>query len=487
MARRKTRPFLLHEIMSSFHSSQENEDNSKSSSILINDSSQQTTHSGQSIVHHNPLFKANTLGESKAQRSVQVINSRTLIDTQNIVIVSPATTSTTSCNNPQDVFLDKANSKPLSNTIAPSRPEDELKAQNSSLPTMHPTRGPGYLANRRSAAFAISQDEYADGQSAVVGKDLPGIGLTTATLSTLKGKSSTIRLLTSIDGKARVTTGNESPPQAQPVVDPVTTPRVRAGLQRSQSAIESNNPSATFSRHSMTGRSRDARTWEFYCDNDSGSALTEQAKREQSGSAIGPIALIRSSSKKAKAQATNKRNANASKHEPMKRQKPDSLTGKPKFSRALSSVARLQSVTGNMQKERVKATDKDSKPRPKSDLYEYYSGDSDKENWEPGTRRRNVERVTNPQASGHRRRPVLEENGRIPSQSSSLDILMNHENVTPRASRPKAKAANAQKLTTPAVEDEVTAFMGGAGELREGSEDLDCVQSLLSLSQAAWP
>ena len=49
-----------------------------------------------------------------------------------------------------------------------------------------------------------------------------------------------------------------------------------------------------YSRHSMSGRSRGARTWEFYCDSDARNALTEQAEREESGSATAAFEMIRS-------------------------------------------------------------------------------------------------------------------------------------------------------------------------------------------------
>lgn len=482
MTRRKTRPFTLQDIMSNFHSSQDSENNTESSSVCINNSSQPTAQSSQSSVHHSQFLIGNTLGESKGQCSGQVINSQKP-DADNVRLACPVPMTTSS--DSRGIILDKGNSKTSSHIIL-NPAEVESKAQDTSLPTMHAARGPGYLANRRSAAFAICQDEYAKGQSATVGENLCGTGLKTNTPSALKRTLSTIRLSTSIDGKARVTTSNESLPEAPKLADTATKPRVRAGLQRSQSAIESTNPSLAFARRSMTGRSRDARTWEFYCDSDAGNALIQQAEREQSGSAIGPIGLIRSHSNKVMAQ-TNKRNANASKHEPTKRQKSDGqLTDKPKLGRVMSSVARLQSVTGNMQKQPAKVKEKGLKPHPQLEEDDYYSGDSDKENWEPGTRRRHIGRVANLQASGHRRRAVLEENDRIPSQSSSLDILMNRENVTPRPSRPKSNETSAQKPITLAVDEEVTAFIGGADEPREGSEDLDCVQSLLSLSQAAW-
>ena len=385
---------------------------------------------------------------------------------EDLRLSSPGTTIKSS-HDSQGIALEEANAKTVRHTIAP---EGE-KAQDSSLSNIYVTRRPGYVANRRCAFFAVCrEDTDVNGQSATVGD---GTGSAIKTPLALKSASK-IRLSMSIDGKARVTTGNESLAEARPLAETATKPRVRAGLQRSQSAMEPTNPSLAFSRRSMTGRSRDARTWEFYCDSDAGNALTQQAEREQSGSAIGPIGLIRSRSSNTMAQTTNKRNANMSQQEPTKRQKSDGqLTGKPKFGRAMSSVARLQSVTSNMQKQHAKAVDKSSKPKIQPDLDDSTSGDSDKENWVPGTHRRYI-RATNSMDS-RRPRWVLEQNYSMPSE----------ENVTPRTSNPKAKASP-QRPPTLVVDDVFTSFKGEADEPREGSEDLDCVQSLLSLSQAAW-
>jgi hypothetical protein len=100
------------------------------------------------------------------------------------------------------------------------------------------------------------------------------------------------------------------------------------------------------------------------------------------------------------------------------------------------------------------------------------TGDSDKENWDPeentGTNtaapRRHPFGAENPR----RNRTILGENSQIPSYATSLGGLMDSE----------------KKRRAPAVVDsEVAAFMGdAAGE----DEDLDCVQSLLSLSKGNW-
>lgn len=435
-------------------------DHTTSSSHSMDDSSQQTLNSSQSSIYQSPVFP-------------EIIQRTTVVHgisiEEEIVARTPK--------DPDATFKSCGSSQ--------SEAVNVMKAQNSSLPAVHARRGPGYLANRRSASFAICQDHHADVQSAIVGKDLERTSQQIKSNLELKPTPSLIRLSTSIGGKAQITTGNLSLPQVQPLFKGTPTPSQRHSLQRSQSAIEPTNVPLAYPKRSVTGRSRDARTWEFYCESDTPDALTEQAEREQSGSAIGPIGLIRSRSNKALAQYTNKRNAMNSKHEPTKRQKAGGQSmDKPKLARASSSVARLQSVTGNVQKEVVTSKGKADKPPARSTLEDYYFGDSDKENWVPGTRMRR-RRAANSHPSNQTPRAVLEESWHSPSQSSSLEALMNRENLSPRPSRVK-QARTGQGATVPEFDHEVTVFMGQASEPSEEPEDLDCVQNLLSLSQAAW-
>lgn len=291
-----------------------------------------------------------------------------------------------------------------------------------------------------------------------------------------------IRLSTTFDGRARVTTGSESP----------SPPKIRASrpvssLQRSQSAVEPRRkpdeeaecPSFRSPKRLMTGRSRDARTWEFYCDNDSRDALTEQAEREQSGSAAGAIGLIRSRSNKVLASNPNKRNVNSSKPESLKHIKGEEpKTHKRKLDRTISSVARLQTVNGGKQVVKNKSGPKKPKGGSQTELLED-PGDSDKENWEPGTQTRihRRRRPASAQNAIQKSQSVLRENRHIPSQSSSHDPFLDTEN---------AHHQDGKENTVCGQDDgEVASFMGGNALPRE-ADDLDAVQNLLSLSQGAW-
>ena len=339
------------------------------------------------------------------------------------------------------------------------------------------------FASRRSSSFIIHQDRAKSHSASGVRPDADKLKPRNAISlpSTLRRTSSLLKLSTSFDGKAKVTTGSESP----------SPPKIRAtrpitGLQRSQSAVEPSRqpdgdilfPSFRSPKRLMTGRSRDARTWEFYCDNDARDALTEHAEREQSGSAAGAISLIRSQSNRALASNPNKRNTNAAKIDPSKPLKADEAkTQKRKLSRTISSVARLQTASSGRQA--IVPGPKKPKSSSQSELL-VDPGDSDKENWEPGTQTR-FHRRRRPAHSVHQARrmqAVLKESLYIPSQSTSLDALLNREGGVTRSDDQENDAHRRN-------EKEVT-DLGGDGDVAREPDDLDCVQNLLSLRQGAW-
>ena len=352
----------------------------------------------------------------------------------------------------------------------------------------------GYISNRRSTSSAVhsvvvqplGQPSSSPFYQAIEPRKPNSGGAQQSHV--LKRPSSLVRLSMTLDGKAKVTTnddGSPSPPRVQPLGIPSLLGQ-RSTLQRSTSLFTSSSePKQSGStdfpawpRRTTSGRSRDARTWEFYCDSDARNALTAQAEQEQSGSAVGAIALIKSRSKKVLAPNANKRNLQASRAAPVKRIKSSSHAEKPKLSRATSSMARLEtahaSVEDQSSKTKKKSLDDDLQPTNSRSP----SGDSDKENWEPGTHAANIRRRQLPETQNHRQRAVLKENLQIISHSSSLGAVLNRENITPR--RGGRKSAPSGETDT-----EVAAFMGESSVPRE-EEDLDCVQNLLSLSQGAW-
>ena len=353
---------------------------------------------------------------------------------------------------------------------------------------------PGYISNRRSAHSAVHPSVIEP-----LSQPLPGSvcqppeprcvdGHDPQRYDVLKRTSSLVRLSMTLDGKAKVTTnddGSPSPPRVQPSALSAKIGQ-RSTLQRSTSLIASGSDLTQrestdllpWPRRTTSGRLRDARTWEFYCDSDARNALTAQAEQEQSGSAVGAIALIKSRNKKALASNGNKRNLPAARAVPVKRVKSSSRPEKPKLSRAISSMARMETVHANVEDQSSKLTHKSlDKDLPRL-ISRSPSGDSDKENWEPGTQAALIRRPRAPVAPNERQRPVLKENLQIISQASSLGAVLNRENVSPRRNG-RASAASSGKDTGVAI------FTGEASVPRE-EEDLDCVQNLLSLSQGAW-
>lgn len=496
MTRRKSRPLLPHEIFSNLQSSQETSSNG---SAL--DSSQQQQSSSQSTVlpSQSSVQSIHDMGEGKAAVKAGVNEPAALSK----IAGDLAGNDMAQC--PEKVSKDPA--KPTDASASFDNKADNCQPSITSLirslsQTASTKRRPGYLANRRSASFVIHDETKSGLPPSLPTSSIPSTGHTkgasnaSESAEALKRTSSHVRLSMSLDGKAEVnirTENTPSPSRPKPIptiINPI--PRSKTGMQRSYSALEPGDKSVSdvvpvpYTRRSMTGRSRDARTWEFYCDSDARNALTEQAEREERGSATAAIGLIRSCSNNTKIMTPNpnKRNAHSQKSESTKRLKADfQETGKPRLARATSSVARLQSANSNGQTQKAKSVgEKKSKGGWHSEIWQEYEGDSDKENWEPGTQSSNPRR-RRPGRSQHAAR-ILEESFRVPSQASSLDAMMNREGLTSQRSVTESSSSEEKENGGPEVDDEIAAFMSETGP-RE-VEDLDCVQNLLSLSQAAW-
>lgn len=271
----------------------------------------------------------------------------------------------------------------------------------------------------------------------------------------LSRSSSMVRLAMTVDGAVKVRTNDEPTPSPEKprTVPPPSQAKTKNPLARSKSAMnavevfrESGQGMQSKSMGAGFGRSRDARTWEFYCDSNAKDALSTQAEAETTGSAVSAINLLRTNSLKSRAQAlspsvtkTNSRLA-----------PPSSKDGKPKLSRAKSSLGRLQGLDG--------ANDADIKKHKRSGHARSPSGDSDKENWAPGTQL-SEHALRRTQPSG-RQRPILRENEEVifPDASSS---------------RKRRESAALDHAPSPSKE-------------KAKGDDLDCVKSLLSLSQGAW-
>lgn len=320
-----------------------------------------------------------------------------------------------------------------------------------------------------------------------------------------------MRLSMSLDGKAELVSAESSPPPPDMALSASNpgVPRRRLGaLQRSYSALpmgssarKSSFSSLPFLPRMPAGRSRDARTWEFCCDADARDELTTQAENESNGSAVAAISLLRSTSSNALKPNANKRNAPATKANPLKHDK------KRKLGRAQSSLARLQGTTGKVT---LHSTQRPSyKPKPSGETAKSPSADSDKENWLPlenGTgnyRRRRP--LPTPQDSARRR--VLADNrqttathtvvmgdatrarGRKTNKGGNEAEIFEDANDDDEGNEDRARRRGGghqkDKEDVPVVDKEVERFMrGDISPSKKG--DLDCVQGLLSLSQGNW-
>jgi hypothetical protein len=357
--------------------------------------------------------------------------------------------------------------------------------------SVHPPRPkeiPGYLANRRSGLFAVHQEHHTDKFSSSLLKNTEPSSLMTIPALPLKHASSLVRLSLSLDGKARVVTGSDSSSSSPRAWSPHgfnLDKRPAGGLQRSHSAVEAYQLPSAVPKRPMLGRSRDARTWEFYCDSEAGNALTVQAELEKTGSAVGAIGLIRSGSKSVRPN-TNRCNVTHQKCDSTNEKPENQPVIKPKLGRANSSLARLQTMNGNEQRVVAKTPGKDPKRKLSSSIFEDETGDSDKENWAPGTQRRPVQRRRAAHPEGLQR-GVLRESPATPSHSSSLDSLLNHEDSSPRSSRFKKQQAEepGQENTQTDAHDKVARPMQGTS-IPRGVEELEGVQNLLSLRKATW-
>lgn len=402
---------------------------------------------------------------SKSQDAQAAISNQTTTLSKPTTSSATDSATQTTCHSPQTSITIPTTQDTLHTDLCSSQPFPSPLRQSFS--------GPGYLANRRSASFMRLKEETSSEE-----KSLPPAA--SQPIPTLhRSGSSYLRLSMTEDGHAKVIDRAAQSP------NPLRTINVgnRASLRRSHSAAGLNDKlraaeadlerAAKVPRTSgAMGRSRDSRAWEFWCDSDARNALASKAEMERSGSAASAISLMRANS--ARAGGALQVNAN-------RRNVPllTSVAGVEKagkkarqpLARASTSYGRLQSkVEGKYDTGgKLVCADKEGEE------WEQPNTDSDKENWEP-------EGLINPrrphvyEPKWRPARKVLGENAHAMSQSSSLGAMM---------SMASYKGVE--------IDDEVRSFMGskdGSERARASTtssgEDLDCVQSLLSLSQGNW-
>lgn len=232
-------------------------------------------------------------------------------------------------------------------------------------------------------------------------------------------------------------------------------------------------------QRSTSGRSRDSRAWEFWCDKDARTELEDKAEKDSSGSAADAIGLLRSASGRSILGAVpTKRNSLLSRHpSDLKRSRLESK--RPPLQRSHTSFGRLQGKPKGVTK---------PQPEPKyseSALSIYIPGsDSDKENWSPNSERPTSGLPSSYVASMRQTQP----------ERAVLGESRNAGNASmPRAfgrglPKPSKHESPDDENGDPEKDAELAAFMrsGGKSNSTSSEDDLDCVQGLLSLSQGNW-
>ncbi|CAG8887918.1 unnamed protein product [Penicillium egyptiacum] len=278
-----------------------------------------------------------------------------------------------------------------------------------------------------------------------------------------KGRNA-LRIAMSSDGKAVIRGENEPSPSKNRVAMFSVRRTKMSSLRRSSSAVFPATPRAGVAdKDRAFGRSRDPRNWESFCDTDARSALSTPTSGPN-----GSPGLFQSRSQRSLPRSASGRHslAHCDPNTPISQSMGEK---RRKLARAVSSLGRLETGRNKANMNPSKLSKPLFSKSGKPDL-EQDPGDSDKENWVPGTRSTNIRRRN----TSHIPRPVLRDANRNRGLGISTDGKRNRPLQT-----------SSQGKAPPELSAEVSAFMaGGSGDTQE--DDLDCVQGLLSLSQGAW-
>jgi hypothetical protein len=285
----------------------------------------------------------------------------------------------------------------------------------------------------------------------------------------LRKSSSQVRLSMSFDGNACVVTQNLcSPSPPRPVQGP---PLHNANASSSTSLAEGGQRSQQHRRslqRTASGRSRDSRAWEFWCDKDARNELETKAEQDASGSAADAIGLLRSASGRSilGGLSAKHNSVRPTQHAQFKRLKVDSR--RAPLQRASTSMARLQRSSGP-----DVARKQPVLKHSGSAISVYIPGnESDKENWHP------VLGSFGEKGEMPIEHVVVDDKGR---PLKTRDFSRTHANHT-GIGKPLSGSTDVEE------DAEIAAFMrnGRQSNSMSSEEDMDCVQGLLSLSQGNW-
>ncbi|KAK6432072.1 Homeobox protein yox1 [Oleoguttula sp. CCFEE 5521] len=359
---------------------------------------------------------------------------------------------------PMEGSLPSAASQPLRRTSSMSQlPSSSFVAATTS--------NVGYFSNKRRESAMHQHD---DGSSLIASRmSIP------SSERQLKQSSSIVRLAMDADGAARITTKDgSSPSPPRPLQDAAqTTPDVSQGPAPAALDLRSSTNSSQSLRRSMSGRSRDSRAWEFWCDKDSRTELEDKSAVDDSGSASNAIGLMRASSGRSiLGPLTGKRISGLHRTSSAKRARLD---------QAHSGLVRSSTSGGRLQQGRHEAASIRA-PKLRYSLSNAQiiipGNDSDKENWSPDRA------VT--AASDDLTKPVNK--GVLSEKRGAANAARSGRKQSPLKGR--LRRTGDDENADPDADPELAAFMRSGRRSRSisGDEELDCVQGLLSLSQGAW-
>jgi hypothetical protein len=356
-----------------------------------------------------------------------------------------------------------------------SVPEESEMQRHTSIPGLRSQESftsVGYLANRRSANLLAS-----DGLSGDDSADE-----TTTVMDRFSQKTSSfVRLAMTAEGKAEVVTKNAASPSPP---RPVQSPQIGDTPVLGPIPFKMSPASVRTLHRSSSGRSRDSRSWEFWCDKDARAELEVAAEKNSSGSAAGAIGLLRSvSGRNILGSIPLKRNSGLLGPSAIsKRVKLDSHKRLP-LQRSRTSLGRLQSGSSEVVTAYAKPMSKSK--HSGSSAYTYMPGDdSNKENVSPEWRS-SADRRSDAHSDAESTSPgpdttLLHDDlvvdaslqfrsRQMPSMRSGLSSRDRSDGGYKRGFEREAPIGEGRRSAGPSVE-----------------ADMDCIHGLLSLSQGNW-
>ncbi|KAL2868403.1 homeobox domain-containing protein [Aspergillus lucknowensis] len=296
-----------------------------------------------------------------------------------------------------------------------------------------------------------------------------------------KGRNS-LRISMSADGKAVVrANGEPSPSKNRISMFSARRPRLST-LRRSNSAVVLGTPRCSLEKERSFGRSRDPRNWESFFDTDARSALSTPFSSQSTPNAAPGVS--RPGGQRSLTRSLSARHVSLLTPNPLENQSTPISQAmqkkRRKLSRTVSSLGRLESHCKALG-DKTYVSAKMSKNSKVGENLDLEGGDSDKENWVPGTRVPHARRRTN--SHHHPQRPVLKESNARSGQSYNNTLASAGRSRLAQGANRKPGGGSTKSMS--GLDPGVSALIT-SGSTASHKEDLDCIQGLLSLSQGAW-